>query len=234
MSPTTRERQLVAYRHAQHELDDGDLVLFRPRPLKGLGLLSLKSWKGALFGAAITTAGRSPYSHAGKLVKVRGRWFVAEMVEVYGGRLWPLERYAQTHSGLIDVFKPNHRSFDARGSVDRMLAFVGRPYGYRALLRAALLRTPVVRHVIEPLRLQDDEVLGDWPLFCSSAVAYADSYGGGVDPVPELDIARTEPGDLARGVLYGDGYALTIVWLNDTPPKSVVGSSLAFLLGMMG
>lgn len=201
--PPLNQRRLVPFHRAAFRLDAGDLVQFRPRPWSP----DPRSWWPALVGALITWFGRGEHCHSGKLVAVRGVWFVAEMVEGVGGRLWPLAAYAQTHSGLIDVYRPRAEGYNAGEGVDAMLAFVGRPYGWRAILCAFALHLPGVRHAARKWAAQPGRNL---PPFCSAAVAHADERGGGVDPVPELATEHTEPSDLTRSGLYGPNYLLTI------------------------
>lgn len=209
MSPARHETRLVAYRDARLRLDSGDIVLFRARPWSWRP----SAWKSFLFGSLITWLGRSDYSHAGMLVACRGEFFVAEMIEGTGGRLWPLSKYAQTHSGDIDVFrirpfarKPGEPPYDPGKAADAMMRFVGEPYGWWALLKAFALHLPVVRHAAKGIT---EERPWKGPLYCSAAVAWAMECGGD-DPVGDLPPEHTEPGDLARSPLVSRGYLFTI------------------------
>lgn len=217
MSPAVEFRRHVPLARARREMRSGDLLLFRPLPLTGWSLLSPRDWRRWLTGVAITSHGRSRYCHAGKLVMVRREPFVAEMIDSCGGgRLHPLERYLHRHSGRIDIFRPDPSGaygFDAEGSVQAMLDLILQPYSRLAVAQAFLLRLPGLRKFC---RSFDDDNESVWrrPPFCSSAVAYADQFGGGADPVRELGFAYTEPGDLARSRLYE--YLLTVTSDTDT------------------
>lgn len=205
MSPTRPETRPVTYRDARKLLNTGDLVLFRARPWSWWP----GDWKSALFGSLITWLGRSDYSHAGLLVACRGEFFVAEMVEGVGGRLWPLAKYAKTHSGDIDVFRvvPYRNEYRPGNAADAMMGFVGEPYGWWALLKAFAMHLPVVRHAAKGVAKERP-----WrgPLYCSAAVAWAMETAG-EDPVGDLPAEHTEPGDLARSPLVNRGYLFTIV-----------------------
>lgn len=211
MSPVKEDTTPVAYSRALPDLRMGDVVLLRARRWSW----NPRSWKGAAIGSLITWAGRSHYSHAGMLVKVRGEWFVAEMVESVGGRLWPLRKYAESHPGDVDVFRVTSRRYKWSGATDKMIAFVGEPYGWWAVAKAAALHLPFVRHVAKRVARE-----APWkgPLYCSAAVAWAMQYGGNVDPVGDLNPEHTEPGDLARATVINDGYLFSI-----TPDEQTKG-----------
>lgn len=218
MSPVREDLKLVPYTRAMAPINVGDLVLFRALPWS----LDPRTWWRSLVNHAIAWMGRTDYCHAGKIVLVHGEYFVAEMVEGCGGRLWPLKRYAQTRGGLLDVFRPDSHGYDGRGAVRQMIEFVGEPYGWGAIASAFALHLPFVRHLARTaptLREQEGHP------YCSAAVAMADEEGGGVDPVPELATRHTEPGDLARSHLYGRNYVLTIA--ADPPPKKPMSPTAA-------
>lgn len=203
MSPPPNQLRGVPYSEAVYPINIGDLVLFRAQPWR----LDPRTWWRALANNAICWFGRSDYCHAGKVVLVHGEYYVAEMVEGCGGRLWPLRKYAETHGGRLDIFRPVAAGFNTMGSVKRMLGFVGQRYGWWQIACALAFHLPGVRHAAKSARVL---AWVEGHPFCSGAVVIADEQGGGVDPTPELDPAHSEPGDLSRGPLYGGRYVLTI------------------------
>ncbi len=165
----------------------GDLLLFR-----GRGLAS----------RLISYAGRSRYTHAARVVRWGRDLFCCEVREWVGGRAVTLESQVKKFPGQIDVFEANPDGlfpFYDRPAADRyMRRLAGCDYGYRAILSAALLRVPFLRATVSD-RI---EVEGkNQPPFCSAACAQAERAGG-VDVVPHLADALTEPGDLARSNFY--------------------------------
>lgn len=177
---------------------DADLLLFRRPP-------------GSLVSRAICTSGRSIYSHAAMAVRWRTpgvgleKLLCVEVRELVGGRAVTLESQVAKFPGLIDVYRaaadrPGCVEFSRLGAVAMMLSFTGQPYGYRAILRAAQAYIPVARWFFRTS--QDDSRVDGSNMFCSEAVSRATRLGGGVDPVPNLDDADTEPGDLARSDFY--------------------------------
>ena len=193
-SPTQRT---IRYSAARRRIRHGDLLLF---PHRGLP------------GRLIAAAGRSPYSHAALAAWWQGRLMVLEVRQFRGGRAVLFSNVLRR--GPIDVFAPDAegRGFDRRRAVGHMLGYTGRAYGWRALLRCALVHAPVLRWCVRPMRddadAPADGATGDLPPFCSMAVAAA-VRAGGVDPVPQLADRWTEPGDLARSRFFR--YRFTVV-----------------------
>lgn len=187
------------YRDVRDSICDSDLLLFR-RP-KGRF-----SWISRL----ITVGGRSQYSHAAKAIWWRAEnsdydtLLCAEVREWHGGRAVTLSSQIEKFPGLIDVYKPNSGDrwceYDPDGAAAYMLRLAGQPYGYAAVLNAALLHLPPFCFCVSPTF--NDDARDGQPEFCSEACASSDRIGGGVDPVPNLEDRLTEPGDLARSDFY--------------------------------
>lgn len=158
---------------------------------------------------AIQWGGRSQYSHAALLSRWNGRWLVAEVREWYGGRIVTLASQVERYSGAIDYFAPNKDMllrWSPEVATKYMRDLAGCDYGYLAVLSAAIRHLPLLRWLVKP-RLEVIDRLYS-PPYCSQAVAMAAKFAG-CDPCPELDDRLTEPGDLARSLLWG--YAATLV-----------------------
>lgn len=177
------ETILLPYSQARRKIRDGDLLLFRR--------------KGGVFQKLISTAGRSDYCHAAMAAWWNGRLMCLETVQGRGGRAILLSHAVGKDPNLIDVYRVARgyqRRFDRVGAVLRMQELAGQRYGWGNLARAAMYHLPIVRWFTIPL--DNDRANGSLP-FCSDAVSRA-LRAGGVDPVPNLADAGTEPGDLAR------------------------------------
>lgn len=180
--------------------------------LRDASLLLFRGSSG--IARAIQIGGRGEYSHAAMLVWFRDEPFVAEVRELYGGRLVTLRSQVQRHSGKIDVY---HAGFNGladvwRGdrpgvAVRRMTAFAGCDYGWWSVIQAAFYHLPFVRTRLDPPTDDDAEPTG-LPPFCSQAVAMA-YKAAGVDVVHNLSDQYTEPNDLARSRFFR--YACTLV-----------------------
>lgn len=188
--------RVFRYSTVRRKIRHGDLLLFRHRGLPG---------------RLIAAAGRSPYSHAALAGWWQGRLMVIEVRQFRGGRAVLFSHLLRR--GPIDVFAADAegRGFDRRRAVGHMLGYTGRCYGWRALLRCALVHAPLLRWCVHPTA-DDATPVGaradDLPPFCSMAVAAA-IRAGGVDPVPQLADRWTEPGDLARSRFFR--YRFTVV-----------------------
>jgi hypothetical protein len=182
---TPGQCKFVVYGECREEIRDGDLLLFRRRGL-------------------ISAAGRGEHSHAAKAAWWEDDLFCLEVRQWYGGRAVTLSSQVQRYPGWIEVFEINPEErwpqYDRRGAVRFMRRLAGCGYGYRGVAIAALLHLPVVRMLVHPN--VDDSARDRRPPFCSHACAMADRLGGGVDPVPHLADALTEPSDLARSPFY--------------------------------
>ena len=184
---------------------NGDLLLFR----RGRGLIS----------RLISVAGRSEISHAGMAVWLDRRdcrrfslespgLYCAHTVEGRGGRLDLLADLVAERPGAIKLRKPGLK-YDRRKAKAQILKIVGKPYGLWAVRRAMLIHLAIVRVVmfrwLWPFMANDGD--NGTPPFCSMAVARV-CRAAGLDPVPNLADAWTEPGDLDRSAAFED-----VAWL---------------------
>lgn len=171
---------------------DGDLLLFR-------------RW------GFISAAGRSEYSHCGKVGLWHGTPMCVEVREGVGGRAVTVESQVAKYPGRIDLFTANasnrwQGTWNADRAVEEMISFCGQPYGWWHVFLVGLRHAPVVRWFVKPLT--SDVHPGCHAPFCSEAIALAAQIGG-VDPVPHLAARLTEPADLARSPFYE--YQCTLV-----------------------
>lgn len=185
---------LIPYSVARQKIRDGDLLLFRR--------------KSGVMGKLIATAGRSEYCHAAMAAWWNERLMCLETVQSHGGRAIMLSAAVQESPDLIDVYRVNRnrRRFDRNAAVRAMIEITGKRYGWLNLLHAAMVHLPVVRLFTIPL--DDDRANGSLP-FCSDAVSRA-LRAGGVDPVPHLADAGTEPADLARSAALEYRFTLSL------------------------
>ena len=181
--------KLVTLSQSQHDIAEGDLLLFRGR---------------GLIAQLIRKAGRSHYTHAGRAAWWDGDLFCCEVREMQGGRAVTLASQVRKFPGVIDVFEANPRnrwpSYDRAAASAIMRRLAGCDYGYAALFGAALRHAPLVRWILPPPT--GDARPSSRPPYCSQACAMADRVGGGVDPVPHLADRLTEPADLVRSPFY--------------------------------
>lgn len=181
------------YRLARSRIRNGDVLLFRRR----CGVAS----------KLIAVAGRSEYCHAAMAAWWNHRLMVLETVQGRGGRAVLLSRLVDANPSLIDVYRiseHHRRRFRRDSAVEAMIEITGKRYGWWNLARAAMLHLPILRLFTIPL--DDDRANGSLP-FCSDAVSRA-MRAGGVDPVPNLADAGTEPGDLARSATLSYRFTL--------------------------
>ena len=187
MSPKTLN--LRRYDEIRASIPDGALLLFR-----GTSRVS----------RIIQRASRGSYSHAGIAVWARGVLLCCENREFRGGRAVTLRSQVHAFPGLIDCYRLSHPTAYSADQIDRlcqcMLRKGGNPYGWRTILRAIGLRTPIVWHwVADPT---DDEAhtigLGQ---DCSESAS--DCYRATLaDPVPNLSDVATDPSDLSRSQMF--------------------------------
>lgn len=174
----------------QSQIVSGDLVLVRRAGL-------------------ISRLGRGHYAHAGMAIWWGRDVFLAEM-RLGGGRAVPLAGQVERYPGRFDLYEANADNawrFNPWGAVAMMRRLIGRRYGLRSTLRAALRYTPVVRVAMRPPT--DDELLSSGPPNCSEAVAIATRVGGGIDPIPNLSDSAVVPADLARSPFFR--YRFTLI-----------------------
>ena len=184
----------IFYSAARKKIRDGNVLLFRRR--RGVA------------GKLIAVAGRSEYCHAAMAAWWNERLMCLETVQGRGGRAVLLSRLVNQNPDLIDVYRIGEnfrRRFRRARAVEAMIEITGKRYGWLNLGHAALLHLPVLRLFTIPL--DDDRANGSLP-FCSDAVSRA-MRAGGVDPVPNLADAGTEPADLARSATLSYRFTLS-------------------------
>jgi hypothetical protein len=199
------ETILLPYSQARRRIRDGDLLLFRR--------------KSGVMQKLITVAGRSEYCHAAMAAWWNGRLMCLETVQGRGGRAVLLSHVVGEDPNLIDVYRVVRgcqRRFDRAGAVLAMIETTGKRYGWTNLARAAMYHLPIVRLFTIPL--DDDRANGSLP-FCSDAVSRA-LRAGGIDPVPNLSDAGTEPGDLARSAVIAYRFTLSLDPQKEVPCES--------------
>lgn len=186
--------ELRTYDRARAEIGNGDLLLFRAHSLPS---------------RIIRAFGRSSYSHAAMAVWCRqfDLLFCCEVRELVGARAVTLSSQVRKFPGLIDVYGVACESFDRDGAAGVMLRKTGAGYGYAAIVASAVIHAPLLRFFWKPdFR---DTSGGRVPEYCSAAVANAARQGGGIDPVRNLSDTWSEPGDLARSLLWKYSFTLT-------------------------
>lgn len=174
-----------------YRIADGDMLLFRRDA-------------GSIAGWLISLAGRSEFAHAGMAAWIGGQLCCLDTVQGKGGRKTPLIWLVSQFPGQILVRK-THCRFSRRHAVAKMRKIARKSYGWWALLRASLVHQPIIRlllwRYLLPFLVVDNNN-GSLP-FCSMAVSRA-LRAGGLDPVPNLGDAWTEPGDLYRSAAFYD------------------------------
>lgn len=183
----------------QGQIEPADLLLFRG---------------GGWISNAISTAGRSHYTHAAGVDVWDGELYCCEVREFKGGRVVTLASQVELFPGRIDVYKTNpsnNPNYNRQAAALYMRRFAGCSYGYWSVALAALLHIPMVRLFYKPdYTIEVNEPLGPKkPPYCSQAKSMADRLGGGVDTVPNLPDRLTEPADLSRSPFYS--YMFTLV-----------------------
>jgi len=200
--PASRSVKLA---EAEDSILEGDLLLWR---------------RSGTSGRLIAAGSRSFYSHAAMVGVIYDEFAVMEICEWYGGRTITLPEAVRQAPGRIDhyTFTPQLNdvrresqffvAMQRRGLVAAaMFAKSGRPYNYAGVLTIAALRTRLAQYLMTwlPAARRFDLVDGGngsrLPEFCSQAVSSAYRLGAGVDVVPNLADAFTEPGDLSHSTL---------------------------------
>lgn len=181
----------LPYAQVRGAIRDGDVLLFRAR--------------GAV-AAVIRWATRSEFSHAALAVWVRpsledrsrDRLMLVESREGSGCRMVPLSS-AVKGNARISVYLPERVTLEQRAAaVADALDRLGQPYGWRAILRDALGRLPLLSLVLRRRQFSTDDLeLAGARVKCSTLVSAA-WRAAGLDLVPNLADRSTDPGDLAR------------------------------------
>jgi hypothetical protein len=171
-------------------------------------LLLFRSW--GVSSKLIRTAGRTEYSHAALLAWWDLTPVCMELREFRGGRVVTLESQVQRFPNRIDVYtiRPEWEDkFDRKSAIRVMLSKAGRQYSYAGIVNASLAHLPIVRLAYQP-DFTDDGGPHSAPEYCSEAVANACRLGGGIDPVQNASDRITEPGDLAKSILWEPRFTL--------------------------
>ncbi len=185
----------LALSSALGDICDGDVLLFRS-------------------AGPVARAGRGRHSHAALAAWWDETLFCLETRLFRGANAVCLENLVARMPGRIDWFQATVGDRRARrGAVRWMRRLTGKPYGFGRLIVLATAHAPVVRWFVSP-QTRDNKDRSTPPV-CSQAVAQAWRIGGGVDLVPHLADAWTEPADLARsaylcyrGTLFPDQNAV--------------------------
>ncbi|GAB6164260.1 hypothetical protein JCM19992_02600 [Thermostilla marina] len=193
----------ITWPQAAGAIGDGDVLLFRS-------------------DGAVARAGRGRHSHAA----LAGWWddtlFCLETRLVRGARAVCLENLVAQMPGRIDWFQATVGDRRARRAAVRWMGrLTGKPYGLARLLALASAHAPIVRWLVPP-RTNDRHRRAKPPV-CSQAVAEAWRIGGGIDLVPHLADAWTEPADLARSAFLR--YRGTLVWDPHDLPVDTAGTA---------
>ena len=165
-------------------------------------------------GDLIAVAGRSIYRHAAMAAHWGDDLFSLEMLAWSGGSASYLPSEVCIFPGAIDVYaidrEPENFSRDA--AVVNMRRLLGTRYAWRHIAAISALHLPVIRWFSRP---NMDDLDGD-DLDCGEqrAAICSEAYSrclrwAGIDPVPELSDAETEPGDLARSAWLSYRFTLT-------------------------
>ena len=202
MSPTPDNRRYVPFSEAAPQIQDGDLLLWRPHG----GLIA------RVRGGVVARLTRGEHCHASKAAWKDGILTTIGTEEGRGGVEEPLEPLVRRYPGRIDVYETNPGNrwpdYDRVASIAWTRRHVGEPYGWRATVRCALSRFIFLRWLPWFAPNRDDDANGR-PPNCSALCSMSDHLGGGVDPVPGLADNATEPVNLARSPFYR--YRFTLV-----------------------
>lgn len=198
---------MIKFNEAKFLLKEADILLFR-----GNGM----------FSSLIKRADVGLYSHVGLASlwtsEHRSHWECVEFKENYGGRSINLERYIQSHPGLIDVYraapvlhkpkyfeqeknvKSERFALDERCITDIMRSLTGLPYGWRRIWWLAQRKLPILRLFYDVGKTTDDSLHDLIYPVCSTAVAYCYSKCG-YDLVKNRADEHTEPSEISRSAL---------------------------------
>jgi hypothetical protein len=198
-SVQTGGRRLVGFARAKQEIEDGDVLLWRPTNALGLAI------------AAVTG---SQYSHAAMAAwlperrcidgqSVRGNLMSLEMLPFRGGRMGNLEKQVRRWPGRCDVYRPRG-SYNNHEAMAQMIRLVQQDYGwidYGCVVLHRYLGLPTV-----DLENSDDPEV---PRDCSAGVAWACRTGGDKEVYRGDRDADIVPGDLANEEF--SAYRLTLI-----------------------
>ncbi|HCS53272.1 YiiX/YebB-like N1pC/P60 family cysteine hydrolase [Rubinisphaera sp.] len=179
---------LFRFQDVIDEIQDGDFLFFRGK---------------AFYTRVIRRWTCSRYSHVAVAVRIKDRLFVAEAMEGFGVRLYPLEKYVR--SGYqVDWFALIDENVDRNRVVQWFIDRIGYQYASRRQLLRSFLTLPLARLFGLSTKVDNDR----W--FCSFAAIEALNHGYGeaknTSAVPSL----ASPGDVSyETALHIRG---TLVW----------------------
>ncbi len=180
--------RLVKFDQAREEIQDGDILLWRPT---------------SLLGRLIARGTGSVYSHASMAAGLCDGLANLEMLQWRGGCVSNLAKQVQRWPGSCDVFRPRP-SYDARHAVDQMFRLVQQDYGW-----ADFVFILGYRYLRLPLPCRRDTYDPEQPRVCSAAVAWAIRTGAGLRVDERACDAEIVPGDLANPEF--SNYVLTLI-----------------------
>lgn len=207
------EKTTVLFSNARELLREGDVLLFR-----GRGIVS----------SLIRRAGEGCYTHVGVASQVwygdDAIWECVEFREWKGGRSVNLQRYVDTNSGTIDVFRPassrkysvftNNEvkeyelGYNGIAVTQTMRRMTGLPYGWKRIAWIAQHKLPLLRLFYPLSSLVSDNISEPVYPVCSTAVSYAFSKIR-FDLTHHRSDQYMEPSDVARSALLH--YVFTLV-----------------------
>ena len=180
--------RLVKFDQAREEIQDGDILLWRPT---------------SLLGRLIARGTGSVYSHASMAAGLCDGLANLEMLQWRGGCVSNLAKQVQRWPGSCDVFRPRP-SYDVRHAVDQMFRLVQQDYGwldFAYIVGYRYLRLPLL-----PLADTHDP---EQPRVCSAAVAWAIRTGGGCGSMSGPATRRSCPGTWP--IRRFSNYVLTLI-----------------------
>ncbi|WP_321377052.1 hypothetical protein [Trichococcus shcherbakoviae] len=116
----------------------------------------------------------------------------------FGPRAPLLAEQVRRYPGSIDVYRLRDTvgGFHRDGSIREMMHIIRHQYGWLSLAKISMIHLAGIRWLARASENDREESM--YPPFCSEAIARSYRIGGGIDLVPNLADAYTEPGDLAR------------------------------------
>lgn len=196
------------YSEVKNLIEEADLILF-----KGNGIVS----------PLLRMVGRSEYTHVGiaSWKYTRGKDGLCypdvleciEYKEFRGARTTNMDIQVNNHSGRIDVFRPSRQIqvFNEKNlsgewiyldpfSVTNIIRIeAGMPYGWDDIFKIAITYIPFSRLIFKTD--MNDDTSDDESRVCSGSISRAYRLGY-CDPVKFLADDYTQPGDLARSVMF--------------------------------
>ena len=198
----------LAYSEARCQIQDGDMLLFRPTDIRGvliaLGSVPFREWFSVLLGKRPL-----PHSHAARAIWWGDSLWAVQQISNPYQHLQRLSMLAEKYPGVIDVFQLRRRyetKYDRTKAVETHKDICLRPYGWWNLLRLVPRHLPFIRRLLP--QDKDDYGKTSFPPFCSMAYSMSDRAGG-IDPCPNLPDRDTEPHHLAKSPFYRLAFTLS-------------------------